>query len=92
MHQSICCFLAGAFALSIAGCCTAPRAAFVQKAPSETIAFALGPVDPRPQSHIGHIVATNPLNTDRTVRVLVMGRVNNPGWLNAPEGITALGE
>jgi hypothetical protein len=91
MHQSVCCLLAGAFALSIGGCCSAPRPALAQTTPTETLVFTLGPVDPPRQSHIGHIVATNSLNTNQTVRVLVMGSVNNPGWVNAPEGTTALG-
>ena|ERR1043165_1486564 len=91
MHQSAYCLLFGAVALSIGTACSAPRAALVEKASSETIVFAVGPVDPRPQSNIGHIVATNSLNTNRTVRVLVNGAANNLGWMNVPEGTTALG-
>ncbi|PWU07951.1 MAG: hypothetical protein C5B50_30590 [Verrucomicrobia bacterium] len=58
---------------------------------AEAISFCLGPIDPPRPTYIGHIVRTNSLDPTQRVRVLVLGCVNQPGWVTVPKGSTVLG-
>src|SRR5437870_2389311 len=90
MHIQPFCFLV-AFGLACAGCRSSHPRPLCSGATEETIASSLGPVDSPPRPHIGHIVATNTLEPNRTIRALVAGEVNRPGWLTIAKGTTVLG-
>ncbi len=70
--------------------CQSPHPAEPSLAGDNTIAFHVGPVDPPRPRYIGHIVATNVVNSDETITVLVFGAVGTPGWITVPKGTTVL--
>jgi SLBB domain len=77
-------------ALAFAGCRSPNPAWGTSDSAEETIPFSLG-VDPPARPHIGHIVRTNSLDPNQTIRVLVSGQVKQPGWVTVPKGTTVLG-
>jgi hypothetical protein len=77
--------------LIVAGCRTFHPARLTPLASEQTITFAVGPIDPPRDNYIGHIVAINSVEPDHTIRVLVGGCINRPGWIKVPKGTTVLG-
>jgi hypothetical protein len=87
-RSAFCLFILLAFVL--AGCRSSHPTLSSSDLPPETILFTLGPVNPPPGTHIGHIMRTNSVDLSQMMEVDVCGCVNKPGRVSVPKGATAL--